>query len=87
MQKKYRKIQKNDENENTENDENTENENRTKLAEIIIQQLDDKTYTFFHKFLLCEFPYFTLFQRNFNIATLLYILFCLYYFLFIFVEL
>ena len=56
MQKKYRKIQKNDENENTENDENTENENRTKLAEIIIQQLDDKTYTVFHKFLLCEFP-------------------------------
>ena len=47
------------------------------------QGLDDKTYTVFCKF-LCQLPYFTFFQRNFNIVTLLYIFFCLYCFLFIF---
>ena len=66
--------------------ENTENEYRIKSAEIIIQGLDNKTYTVFCKILSCHPPYFTFFQRNFKIADLLHILSCLYYFLSIFVE-
>ena len=51
------------------------------------QGLNDKTYTVFCEFLPCQLSYFTFFQRKFNIVTLLYIFFCLYHFLFIFLEL
>ena len=43
------------------------------------QGLDDKTYMVFYKLTPFQFLYFTFFQRNFDIATLLYILFCLYF--------
>ena len=44
----------------------------------VYQGLDDKIYTVFCNFLPCLLPYFTCFQRNFNILSLFHILFCLY---------